>query len=182
MESELVFSMQQDGDCSHEIKRHILLGRKVLTNLDNILKRRDITLPTKVRLVKSMVFPVVGYGCESWTVRKAVQSLSHVRLLWPHGLQHASLPRPSPTPRTCSNSCPLSQWCHPTFLSSVIPFSSCPQSLPASESFLMSQLLAWGGQSTGVGCHCLLQSVHDSWKNHSFDYTDFCRQSDVSAF
>ena len=60
-----------DGDCSHEIKRRLLLGRKVITNLDSILKSRDITLPTKVRLVKAMVFPVVIYGCESWTVKKA---------------------------------------------------------------------------------------------------------------
>ena len=60
-----------DGDCSHEIKRHLLLGRKVRTNLDNILKSRDITLPTKFHLVKAMVFPVVIYGCESWTVKKA---------------------------------------------------------------------------------------------------------------
>ena len=60
-----------DGDCSHEIKRCLLLGRKVITNLDSILKSRDITLPTKVRLVKAMVFPVVMYGCESWTVKKA---------------------------------------------------------------------------------------------------------------
>ena len=60
-----------DGDCSHEIKRRLLLGRKVMTNLDSIFKSRDITLPTKVRLVKAMVFPVVMYGCESWTVKKA---------------------------------------------------------------------------------------------------------------
>ena len=60
-----------DGDCSHEIKRHILLGRKVMTNLESILKSRDITLPTNVHLVKAMVFPVVMYGCESWTVKKA---------------------------------------------------------------------------------------------------------------
>ena len=60
-----------DGDCSHEIKRRLLLGRKVLTNLDSILKSRDITLPTKVRLVKAMVFPVVTYGSESWNVKKA---------------------------------------------------------------------------------------------------------------
>ena len=60
-----------DGDCSHEIKRRLLLGRKVMTNLDSILKSRDITLPTKVHLVKTMVFPVVMYGCESWTVKKA---------------------------------------------------------------------------------------------------------------
>ena len=60
-----------DGDCSHEIKRHLLLGRKVMTNLDSILKSRDITLPTKVHLVKAMVFPVLMYGWESWTVKKA---------------------------------------------------------------------------------------------------------------
>ena len=60
-----------DGDCSHEIKIHLLLGRKVITNLDSILKRRDVILPTMVRLVKAMVFPVVMYGCESWTVKKA---------------------------------------------------------------------------------------------------------------
>ena len=60
-----------DGDCSHEIKRHFLLGRKVMTNLDSIFKSRDITLPTKVCLVKAMVFPVVMYGCESWTIKKA---------------------------------------------------------------------------------------------------------------
>ena len=60
-----------DGDCSHEIKRHLLLGRKVVTNLDGILKSRDVILPTKVHLVKAMFFPVVMYGCESWTVKKA---------------------------------------------------------------------------------------------------------------
>ena len=60
-----------DGDCSHEIKRHLLLGRKVMTNLDSIFKSRDMTLPTKVRLVKAMVFPVVMYRCESWTIKKA---------------------------------------------------------------------------------------------------------------
>ena len=60
-----------DGDCSHEIKRRVLLGNKVMTNLDSIFKSRDITLPTKVNLVKAMIFPVVMYGCESWTVKKA---------------------------------------------------------------------------------------------------------------
>ena len=63
-----------DGDCSHEIKRHLLLGRKAVINLDSMLKSRDITLSTKVRLVKAMVFPVVMYGCESWTVKKAEQN------------------------------------------------------------------------------------------------------------
>ena len=66
-----VSKITADGDFSHEIKRHLLLGRKVMTNLDNILKSRDITLPTKSCLVKAMVFPVVMYGCESWTIKKA---------------------------------------------------------------------------------------------------------------
>ena len=66
-----VSKITADGDCSHEIKRHLLLGRKVMTNLDSIFKSRDITLPTKVRLVNAMVFPVVMYGCESWAVKKA---------------------------------------------------------------------------------------------------------------
>ena len=71
--SDIIFlgSKITNGDCSHEIKRRLLLGRKVMTNLDSILKSRDITLSTKVRLVKAMVFPVVMYGCESWTVKKA---------------------------------------------------------------------------------------------------------------
>ena len=71
-----------DGDCSHEIKRLLLLGRKVMTNLDSILKSRDITLPTMVRLVKAMVFPVVMYGCESWTVKKAKCQRIDVFELW----------------------------------------------------------------------------------------------------
>ena len=72
--SDLIFLASKitiDGDCSHEIKRHFLLGRKVMTNLDRILKNRDIILPTKVHLVKAVVFPVVMYGCESWTIKKA---------------------------------------------------------------------------------------------------------------
>ena len=68
-----VSKITADGDCSHEIKRRLLLGRKVMTNLDNMLKSRDITLPTKVRLVKAIVFPVVMYGCESWAVKKTQQ-------------------------------------------------------------------------------------------------------------
>ena len=68
---QLTYKITADGDCSHKIKRPLLLGRKVMTNLDSILKSRDITLPTKVRLVKAMVFLVVMYGCESWTVKKA---------------------------------------------------------------------------------------------------------------
>ena len=72
--SDFIFGgskITEDGDCSHEIKRHLLLERKVMTNLDSILKSRDITLPTTVRIVKAMVFPVVIFGCESWTVKKA---------------------------------------------------------------------------------------------------------------
>ena len=71
-----------DGDCSHEIKRHLLLGRKVMTNLDSTLKCRDITLPTKIRLVKAMVFPVVMCGCESWTVKKAEHRRIDAFELW----------------------------------------------------------------------------------------------------
>ena len=67
----LGFKITADGDCSHEIKRHLLFGRKAMTNLDSIVKSRDITLETKVHLVKAMVFPVVTYGCESWTIKKA---------------------------------------------------------------------------------------------------------------
>ena len=71
-----------DGDCSHEIKRHLLLGRKAMTNLDNILKSRDITLPTKVNLVQAMVFLVVRYGCESWTIKKAEHQRIDAFELW----------------------------------------------------------------------------------------------------
>ena len=71
-----------DGDCSHEIKRHLFLGRKVMANLDNILKSRDITLPTKVHLVKAMAFPVVMYGCESWTTKKAEHQRIDAFELW----------------------------------------------------------------------------------------------------
>ena len=71
-----------DGDCSHEIKRHFLLGRKVMTNLESILKSRDITFPTKVCLVKAIVFPVVMYGCESWTVKKAERRRIDAFELW----------------------------------------------------------------------------------------------------
>ena len=151
--------------------------------------------------------------------------------LWPHELQHARPPCPSPPPRVHPNPCPLSWWCHPAISSSVIPFSSCPQSLPASEAFPMSQLFAWGGQSIGVlalasvlpkntqgwsplewtGWISLqskglsrvfsnttvksinslvlsflysltLTSIHDYWKDHSFDLMDLCWQSNVSAF
>ena len=83
--SEFIFGgskITADGDCSHEIKRRILLGRKVMTNLDSIFKSRDITLPTKVPLVKAMVFPAVMYGCESWTVKKAERQRIDAFELW----------------------------------------------------------------------------------------------------
>ena len=83
--SDFIFGCSKitaDGDCSHEIKRHLLLGRKVMTNLDGILKSRHITLPTKVRLVKAMVFPVVMYGCESWTVKKPERQKVDAFELW----------------------------------------------------------------------------------------------------
>jgi len=83
--SDLIFlgsKITADGDCSHEIKRCLLLGRKVMTNLDSIFKSKDITLPTKVRLVKAMVFPVVMYGCESWTVKKAERRRIDAFALW----------------------------------------------------------------------------------------------------
>ena len=83
--SDFIFlgsKMTADGDCSHEIKRRLLLGRKVMANLDSIFKSRDITLPTKVRLVKAMVFPVVMYGCESWTVKKAERQRLDAFELW----------------------------------------------------------------------------------------------------
>ena len=83
--SDFIFcgsNITADGDCSHEIKRHLLLGRKVMTNLDCILKSRDITLPTKVRLVNAMVFPVVTYGCESWTTKKPEHRSTDAFELW----------------------------------------------------------------------------------------------------
>ena len=150
--------------------------------------------------------------------------------LQPHALQHARPPCPSPTPGVYSNSSPLSRWCHPTISSSVVPFSSCLQSFPASGSFPMSQFFASVGQSIGASPSAsvlpmniqvwfplgltdlilqskdsqessptpqfksinssvlsllyspTLTSIHDYWKNHRSDYTDLCRQSDVSAF
>ena len=78
----LVSQITADGDCSHEIKRCLLLGTKAMTNLDSILKSRDITLPTKIRLVKAMIFPVVMYGCDSWTIKKAEHRRIDAFELW----------------------------------------------------------------------------------------------------
>ena len=91
---------------------------------------------------------IVGCGCSLMAAQFSCSVVSDS--LQPHGLQHAKLPCSSPTPGACSNSCASSRWCHPAISSSVVPFSSCPKSLPASESFPMSQLFAWGGRSTGV--------------------------------
>ena len=114
-----------DGECSHEIKKHLPLERKTMTNLAQ--------------------FSSVQFSC-------SVVSNS----LWPHESQHARPPCPSPTPRVYPNPCPLSQRCHRTILSSVVPFSSCLQSFPASGSFQMSQLFASGGQSIGVSASTLV--------------------------
>ena len=209
----LVSKITADGDCSHEIKRCLLLGRKAMTNLGSILKSRDITLLTKVCLVKAMVFLVVMYGCESWTIKKAecrridtfelwcwkkllrvpwISSRSNqsyrksvLNVLWKDSCwswnsntlttwceELTPWKRPwcwerlmaggegdnrgwdgwmaSPTSRVYPNSCPLSQWCHPTISFSVIPFSSHLQTFPASGSFLGSHFFASAGQSIGV--------------------------------
>ena len=108
-----------DGDCSHEIKRWLPLGRKAIVNLVQF---------SSVHFSHSVMYDTLP----------------------PHESQHARPPCPSPTPRISSNSCPLSWWCHPAISSSVFPFSSCYQSLPASRSFPTSQLFAWGSQSIGV--------------------------------
>ena len=109
----------------------------------------------------------------SWYIRNiektlsrvsSVQSLSRVHSLWLHELQHARPPCPSPAPEVYSNSCPSSRWCHPAISSSVVPFSSCPQSLPASGSFPMSQLFMWGGQSIGVSGLASVLIKNISWQ------------------
>ena len=149
-----------DGDCSHEIKIHLLLGRKVMTNLDSILKSRDITLPTKVCLVKAMVFPVVMYGCKSWTVEKAAAAKS---------LQSCSTlcdpidgsPPGSPIPGILQAR--ILRWV-------AISFSKAWKWKVKVKSLSRVRLLQprglqptrllhpWDfpGKSTGVGCHCLL--------------------------
>ena len=125
-----------DSDCSHEIKRHLLLGRIAMTNLGSILKSRDITLLTNFCILKAMVFPVVMYRCESWTIKKAEPQRIDAFELW------------------C--------WRNSQESSPVPPFKSI--------SFSVLNLL-YG-----------LTTVHEYWKNHSFDYTDLCWQSVVSAF
>ena len=116
-----------------------------------------------------------------WPTRETLQSmLNSVQFsrsvmsdsLWPHGLQHARLPCPSPNPWVCSNSCPLSRWCHPTISSSVFPFFSCLQSFPPSEAFPMSQFFAWGGQSIGASASRSVVSLNiqeAQWKVAKYD-------------
>ena len=123
-----------------------------------ILKKKKkfggLTLPN----CKTYLEPTLIKKVQYWHKDRYTDQFSSVQVslsvvsdyLWPHELQHARPPCPSPTPGVHSNSCPPSRWCHPAISSSVVPFSSCPQSLPASESFPMNQLFQWGGQSTGV--------------------------------
>ena len=111
----------------------------------NLATKQQQKHPISVTTEHWVGFPVLYMGFHSVQFSCSVVSNS----LWPHGLQHTRPPWPSPTPRVYSNSCPLSQWCHPTISSSVIPFSSCPQSFQASGAFPMSQLFVSGGQSIG---------------------------------
>ena len=117
-----------------------------LYNILNILNATELYTLKWLILLCEFCACVHAY----WLQFISIQSLSRVQLLQPHEPQHTRPLCPSPTPRVHSNSCPSSQWCHPAISSSGIPFSSCPQSLPASEFFPMSQLFAWSGQSIGV--------------------------------
>ena len=151
-----------DGDCSHEMKRHFLLGRKAMTNLDSILKSRDITMPTKVHMVKAIVFPLVMYGCESWSIKKAChhQVASVVSdSMRPHGLQPTRLlcPWDSPGKNTGVSCHSLLQRMKVESESEVT--RSC-LTLRDPNGLQPTRLLRpWDlpGKSTGVGCHCLLQ-------------------------
>ena len=118
-----------------------------------MVKDHDELCPNSITLLIGEMYSLqeklLGYGYV-FSFFSSVQLLSRVHSLWPHEPQHARTPCPSPSPGVYPNSCPLSWWCYPTISSSVIPFSSCPQSFPASRSFQMSQLFASGGQSMGV--------------------------------
>ena len=122
------------------------------------LHRSDLRWFNSIKLLNISLFDLEGAYKESVQFSCSVVSNS----LWPHELQHARPPCPSPTPKVHSNSRPSSWWCHPAISSSVVPFSSCPKSLPASESFPMSQLFTWGSQSSGVSA-----SVLQYWKYFS---------------
>ena len=115
-------------------------------------------------------FSPINFIVSVQSVSQSVQSLSRIWLFATNELQHARPPSPSPTPVVYSNSCPSSQWCHPAISSSVVPFSSCPQSLPASESFPMSQLFAWGGQS--IGDSALASVLPMNTQDWSLGWTD----------
>ena len=140
-----------DVGFSYEIKRHLLLGRKVIINLLLLLLLlscfSSVQLCATLETAAHQAPPSLGFS-----LSQSVQ-FSHLVVsdsLRPHESQHARPPCPLPTPGVHPDSHTSSQWCHPAISSSVIPFSSCPQSLPASESSPMSQLFSWGGQSTGV--------------------------------
>ena len=113
-------------------------------------------------------------GC-FWNQFSSVRSFSRVLSLWPYEPQHARPPCPPPTPGVHPNPCPSSRWCHPAISSSAVPFSSCPQSLPASRSFPMSQLFAWGGQSIGISASTsvLPMNTHPGLTSFRMDWLDF---------
>ena len=146
-----------DGDCIHEIKRHLLLGRKVMTNLDSILKRRDITFLPKVRIVKAVVFPVVMYGCESWTIKKAECRRIDVFELW----CWKTLFRVPWTERRSKQS--ILRKISPEYsLQGLMLKLSVAQSCLTLCNLQPTRLLCpWDfpGKSTGVDCHALLQAI-----------------------
>ena len=151
----------------HSIKKTIVFQlRARISNeccvISGIFSTATFPRPT-LSLKESLTCTICMWACVVFILRAiwwfVVQSLSSIQLCnWPHGLQPTRLPCPSLSPRVCSNSCPLSWWCHPTIPSSVIPFSSCFQSFPASESFLMSQLFTPVGQSIGASASAISPS------------------------
>ena len=123
-------------------------------------------LSSLCKKIKNKIWEVSGFPEVQFS---SFQSLSRVRLFATHEFQHARPPCPSPTPGVHSDSRPSSRWCHPAISSSVIPFSSCPESLPASESFPLSQLFAWGGQSTGVSRNSRYSVKSGAAEQHTTD-------------
>ena len=134
----------QDNPMDRGAWQAIVLGSQSIWQLSNWAHKDDICIWNVYIYVRIYIYMVCVY------IPVQFSRLAMSNSLWPHESQHARPPCPSPTPGVYSNTCPLSWWCHPAISSSVIPFSSCPQSLPASGSFPMSQLFAWGGQSIGV--------------------------------
>ena len=135
----------------------------VLNSQDRMYKKRYYLLPTRTAIYTH----THAYQFSSVQFSRSVVSDS----LHPHGLQHARLPCPSPTPRACSNSCPSSQWCPPTISSSVIPFSSCLHSFPASGSFPVSQFFASDGQSIGASASASVLPMNIQWNTHTHTHT-----------